>query len=110
MIRLDEAVRTVKLVQDAQPKLAKLRESVRDVEAVFLKDMLSAMRRALPKSSLVQSAGADLFRDLMDGEVAKAASRRSDLGIGRTLYQTLSKQLLNQERVAQRSRKTDLAA
>jgi Rod binding domain-containing protein len=94
MIRIDKAYAAMETVQKAKPELERLRNSVQDVEAMFLKDMLTAMRKSLPKSDMGESMGGDIYKDMLDTEIARSASRRSDLGIGRTLFRALAKGIL----------------
>lgn len=66
----------------SQQEIRRLREAATDFEALFLKQMLTAMRRTVPKSpegegALVrESQGEKIFRDMLDGEYAKIMSQR----------------------------------
>lgn len=58
-----------------------LESSASDFEAIFLKQMLTSMRRTVPKSRegeqalFKESEGEKIFLDLLDGEYAKVMSR-----------------------------------
>lgn len=60
----------------------RLEEAGADFEAVFLKQMLTSMRKTIPKSQegevglIKESGGEKIFRDLLDGEYAKMMSRK----------------------------------
>ncbi len=72
---------------------AKLREAAADFEAMFVKQMLSSMRKAIPREEgglIKESEGEKIFRDLLDAEYAKTASRTGQgMGVGAAMYRQL---------------------
>lgn len=81
----------------AAPKLAKLRTAANQVEAVFLKDLLTEMQKGVQKVSFGQSYGSDIYQDMMNQTLADAASKSGSFGIGKILYQQFSKDVMQQE-------------
>lgn len=74
-------------------RLAELKKATQGIEALFVKDLLSAMRRAIPKESLGASmAGGDIYRDMFDEALAESIGKSNALGIGQILYNQFSRQ------------------
>lgn len=75
--------------------LASLRKSSQEFEALLLTEMLKSMRKAVPDSGLFEKSNAtEIFRDMLDSETAKAASRNGKgLGIGEAMYKQMAKQI-----------------
>ncbi|MBF0454211.1 MAG: rod-binding protein [Magnetococcales bacterium] len=71
----------------------RLREAAADFESMFVKQMLSSMRKAIPKQDgglIKESQGEKIFRDLLDAEYAKTTSRSGQgLGLGASMYKQL---------------------
>jgi flagellar protein FlgJ len=70
---------------------AKLRRACQDFESVFTAYLLKSMRSTVQKSDLFGSEDKEeVFRDMLDDEIAGAASRQKGIGIADTLYRQLS--------------------
>ncbi|MBF0422198.1 MAG: rod-binding protein [Magnetococcales bacterium] len=76
----------------------RLRQASADFEALFIKQMLSAMRKTIPKdpngSGLIrESQGEKIFRDMLDSEYANMMSHRKGggLGLGEMMFKQLVK-------------------
>ncbi|ABA88401.1 flagellar rod-binding protein FlgJ [Syntrophotalea carbinolica DSM 2380] len=68
-----------------------LRKSCQDFEAIMLKSMLKEMRSTIPKDGLLgEGNDQEMFRDLMDQEVAMQMSRTQGIGIAESLYKQLA--------------------
>ena len=73
---------------------ARLREQAQDLEAVFFRQMLQAMRDAGDQSGTSQmSQGEKVFRAMFDDEVARQAVRQQESGLAEALYRQLSRHL-----------------
>jgi flagellar protein FlgJ len=60
----------------------RLRATARELESVVLTQLLSAMRETVPDGGLLEkSATEDLFRSLLDGEIARSAAEKSPFGL-----------------------------
>lgn len=86
----------IEIAKEAAPKLAKLKGVANNIEAVFLKQLISEMRKGVKKVSLGQSYGGDMFQDMMDQQLADSASKSGNFGIGKIIYQQFSKDVLRQ--------------
>ncbi|MBF0185303.1 MAG: rod-binding protein [Magnetococcales bacterium] len=90
----------------------RLQGAAADFEAMFLKQMLGAMRKTVPKTPpgqealIRESEGEKIFRDLLDGEYAKVMSQRKN-GLG--LKEGLLRYLANQNGRTRVDPKADVA-
>lgn len=89
------ASRPTQSVTDKKTKdLAALRKSSQEFEALLLMEMLKSMRKSVPDGGLFEKdTSTEIFRDMLDSETAKAASRGKGLGIGEAMYNQLAKQI-----------------
>ena len=62
----------------------------RDFESVFLHKLLTAMRKTVPKSDLLESFASDMYQSMMDEEIAKEMSTKKGMGMGEMIYNELS--------------------
>jgi flagellar protein FlgJ len=75
-------------------KEAKLRKSCKDFEAIILKQMLTTMRKSIPKSGLFNDNFADdIYQSMADDALAKDLAQNEGMGLGDTLYRQLSGQI-----------------
>ena len=73
---------------------ARLLEQAQALEAVFLQQMLQAMREATPQGGLLEpSAGEQVFRGILDEQIALEAVKQNDRGLAASLYRQLSRHL-----------------
>lgn len=91
-------VKTADFAATIEPELAKLRQATRDVEAIFFKDVLSAMRKTVPDNSEGHSYGADIYQDLFDTAFSKTAASTGSFGISELLYKNMEKAVIAQEK------------
>jgi peptidoglycan hydrolase FlgJ len=74
--------------------LASLRKSSQEFEALMLMEMLKSMRKSVPEGGLFEKDNAtEIFRDMLDSETAKAASKGKGLGIADAMYKQMAKQI-----------------
>lgn len=92
-ISFPSALPQAKTDERMQAELQKLKKATQGVEAMFLKDLLSAMRKGMP-DSLSKMPGGEIYRDMFDQAVADSLSSKGTLGIGKVLYDQLSKQVI----------------
>lgn len=91
MMNLETIAKHIASACRTAPKLRRLEKATQDVEAIFLKDLLKAMRRSLPKTDLGgQGMGKEIYEDLMDQALAETASKRGTFGLGNMLYKRLA--------------------
>ena len=63
----------------------------RDFESVFINKLFESMRKAIPKSDLLDSSAMDMYQTMMDQEMAKEMSKQKGMGIGEMVYNDLSR-------------------
>lgn len=86
----------VKALEDAtkQKDKEKLIESCRQLESVFLNQIIEAMRSTVPKSDLFgNSFSDDVFQSMLDQEYSKSISESGSLGLADIIYKQLSQNL-----------------
>lgn len=62
-------------------KQAELRKAAESFEAVFLRQMIGAMRSATTGDTLLGSSASDQFRDMMDARIADDMADKHSFGI-----------------------------
>ena len=63
----------------------------RDFESVFINKLFESMRKAIPKSDLLDSSAMDMYQTMMDQEMAKEMSKQKGMGMGEMVYNDLSR-------------------
>ncbi len=72
----------------------RLQKSCKDFEAIILKQMLTTMRKSVPKSGLFNNNFADdIYQSMSDEELAKSLAQEEGMGLGDALYRQLSGQV-----------------
>jgi|LGVC01.1.fsa_nt_gb flagellar protein FlgJ len=72
-------------------KEAKLRNACADFEAIILRQMLSTMRKSVPKTGLFHGGYAeDLYQSMHDEMLTEKLAHGKGIGLGEALYQQLS--------------------
>lgn len=80
--------------QNNSPKKAKshkqLRESTRELEAMYIYEAYKAMRKNIPDNGLIKkSSGEKMFQEMLDLEMARKAAAGKGMGLGEAMYQQL---------------------
>ncbi len=74
----------------ANKNLQTLRQSCRDFEAIYTQEMYKAMRKTVPESGLFEKdMASELYKELLDMEMAKTAAAGKGNGIGEAMYQQM---------------------
>ncbi len=69
-----------------------LKETCKDFESIFIKQMIKGMRRTVIKSGLFEESNQkDIYQDMFDQQVAREIARGKGIGLGDKLYKSLSK-------------------
>jgi Rod binding domain-containing protein len=63
------------------PRLAALRHAAQEFEAIFLAQVLGTMTQGLGGDDLTGGGQNDVFRDMLNDEVAKLISRSGGIGV-----------------------------
>ncbi|MFQ5431468.1 MAG: rod-binding protein [Nitrospinota bacterium] len=76
--------------------LKKLKTLSKEFESYFFKEVISAMRKTVPKNTLINGGHAEeIYKSMLDDNMAKEMSNRGGSGIARVMYDRLSKAYLN---------------
>jgi flagellar protein FlgJ len=79
-------------LQAGQATPAAIRETAKQFESLFMRELLKSMREATMKSGMLDSAGGDLGADLLDQQYAVQMSGQSG-GLSDLIAQQLSRQM-----------------
>ncbi len=83
-----------KAVDPLEAKKARLKESAKGFEAIFVRQLLSAMRSTVPGGGMFgDGAAGKIYADIVETSLADVLSERGALGIGDTLYRSLVKRI-----------------
>ncbi|WP_051938246.1 rod-binding protein [Ghiorsea bivora] len=64
----------------------------RQFEAIFLQQMMSAMRKTIPESELLPRGYADdMYEGMMDQAIAESGSKQAPLGLAMSIYRQLER-------------------
>lgn len=78
----------------------KLRELSKEFEAIFVNQMIKAMRKTIMKTGLITGGtGEEIFTEMLDMEYSKALSDNSSLGLATKIYEQLSGKPVDRETV-----------
>jgi flagellar protein FlgJ len=80
---------------------ARLKEACRDFEAIFLKQMLSAMKKTVDKSELINGGMAeDIFEDMLYDEYSKIMSKTGSFGLADLMFRQLDQKTNEPDKVS----------
>ncbi|MBU0665469.1 MAG: rod-binding protein [Proteobacteria bacterium] len=97
---ITEAVGTTARRPDSPPskKLQSLRKSCREFEAIYTQEMYKAMRKTVPDSGLFEKdMSSELYKEMLDMEIAKASAAGKGNGIGEAMYQQMKDKVEHQK-------------
>jgi flagellar protein FlgJ len=74
-------------VRQTVDKSSELYKACRDFEAIFIKQMLDAMRKTVDENGLLDGGlGRDYFNDMLYDEYAKKMADTDQFGLAETMY------------------------
>ena len=90
-----ESFAAPKASPEAAGKSGKLQDALRDFEALFVNQLLTAMRRSVPEGGGVpKSAGSKLYQQMLDEQMSLAIARSGKgLGLAEMLQRQLGKEM-----------------
>jgi flagellar protein FlgJ len=87
---LSSSPKTIDPKSEKARDLKSLRESTREFEALFINEMFKAMRKTVPDGGLIEKdMSEDIFREMMDMELARSASSGKGIGLGEDMFEQL---------------------
>jgi peptidoglycan hydrolase FlgJ len=72
---------------------AELGKAARQFEAIFVRQMLAAARKASLGESLFDSSASEQFRTMQDSQLADLMAEQGGLGLAKTIEQQLSSRI-----------------
>jgi flagellar protein FlgJ len=82
---------TSKVSERKTRDLESLRESSRQLESLFVMEMLKAMRKTIPEGGLFEkSTSTEIYQEMLDMETAKATVAGPGLGIADAIYRQMA--------------------
>lgn len=83
-------------MSDKERQLNRLRESTREFEAIYVNEMFKAMRKTVPDDGIFQTSKTEeMFRDMMDMELARNTAAGEGMGIGQAMYDQMKEGIEN---------------
>ena len=72
-----------------------LKKATEQFEGYFLHQLLTEMRKTIPKDTLLtdDGNGKQIFQDMMDQTISENMSKRGDLGMAKMMYDQLAPSL-----------------
>ncbi|WP_418791116.1 rod-binding protein [Phosphitispora sp. TUW77] len=71
---------------------AELKEAAKQLEAMFIYQMYSQMRKTIDKGGLLkQSIGEEIFTGMLDNEISSKAAETGKLGLAEIIYQQFTR-------------------
>ncbi len=75
-----------------EKKEKKLRKACHDFEALMLKQLLTSMRKSIPKDGILHGGYAsDMYQSMQDDALAQEMAKGRGMGLGDSLYRQLSR-------------------
>jgi peptidoglycan hydrolase FlgJ len=78
------------LAPKAADQKAELGKAAKQFEAIFVRQMLAAARKASLGEGLFDNSAVEQFQSMQDSQIADLVSERGGLGLGKTIEQQLS--------------------
>ncbi len=67
-----------------------LRESARELEAMYIFEAYKAMRKTVPENGLIEkSTSTKIFQEMLDMEMARKAAAGDGMGLGKAIFEQL---------------------
>jgi len=84
--------------------LAELKKLSREFESLFLKEVITAMRKSVPEDGIMSGGKPEkIYRSMQDDQLAREMAAVGTSGIAQTLYNSLSQAYLNSGPASERS-------
>ena len=75
-----------------------LKQSCQDFEAIFIQSLFKEMRKTVPEGGLfTRSTATEMYRDMLDQEVAKEVAERQSIGLAEQMYRQMERRLADGE-------------
>ena len=92
--RMNKLNTFAKSVETKKKNEIQLRESCKEMESLFVSQLLKEMRATIPKSGFIDGGNAeDIYTSMLDEQYAKEIAQNGSLGLAETLYRQLGEKL-----------------
>lgn len=76
---------------DDTARIAKLDKACRDLEAMFVGELLKAMRNSMPENELLpEMPGSDVYESMIDQQLAGYLSQGRGMGLGQAVFNQMT--------------------
>ncbi|GJM44470.1 MAG: hypothetical protein DHS20C21_13120 [Gemmatimonadota bacterium] len=83
---------------DGLSEQGRLRKTAQELESVVLTQLMAAMRNTVPEGGLFEkSAADDIFRSMLDGELARVTAEKSPFGLAEAIVDRFEKSVKGTE-------------
>ncbi|MEE8483782.1 MAG: rod-binding protein [Nitrospinota bacterium] len=84
------------LPKENKQQLAALKKLSVEFESIFLKEVVKAMRKTVPKNDYLNGGNAEeIYKSMMDDQMAQSMAENGSSGIAQAVYNKLSGAYLN---------------
>ncbi|MBM3282701.1 flagellar biosynthesis protein FlgJ [Candidatus Gottesmanbacteria bacterium] len=89
----EQRVQNSKINESTKQNEISLRQACQDFESIFIFHLMKNMRQTVPKSYSMLYGGLseDIYRSMMDEEIARNIARGPGIGLAEILYRQLSR-------------------
>lgn len=82
----------------ADKNLGRLKKLSREFESLFLKEVISSMRKSVPENGLLNGGNAEkIYKSMLDEQWATQMAERGDSGIASSIYKSMSQKYLESQ-------------
>jgi len=90
--------KNIRVEQPVEIKDQQMWEVSRQFEAIFLQQMMQAMRATVPESKLQPKSYANsMYDDMLDQAISQAGSQQAPLGLAMNIYKQLQREAASQQ-------------
>lgn len=91
---LTKALHAMDVAKQAAPKLADLKKATQNFESIFIKNLLTTMRKSVKEVDFGDKTGSDVYKDMMDQNLSDSLSKTSSFGVSKMLYTSYAPKVL----------------
>lgn len=81
----------------AEPQIRKLKDASKQIEGMFVKDLLTQMEKGLGKSLFGSAPGAAIYQDMFTQAIADSVAQSGSFGVAKTLEKQFTKDVYKLE-------------
>ena len=97
MSPIDQVLSIQSKLEQVKPQLNDLKKSCDGMESVFLKQIVSQMRKSAGSVHFGKDFGGDMYKDMFDGSIADMLAAKGTMGVGKAMFAAIAPRVLNQK-------------